>query len=90
VTDATGLTGQYDYVLCSIFDDDDEGTDATGLTGQYDYTLVFLSEAAQSVDSDAPTLVTAIQEQLGLKLERDKGLVDVIFIDHVEKNPTAN
>jgi len=65
-------------------------TDATGLTGEYDYTLVFLSEAAQSVDSDAPTLVTAIQEQLGLKLERDKGLVDVIFIDHVEKNPTAN
>lgn len=65
-------------------------TDATGLTGEYDYTLTFLRESATESDSDAPTLLTAVQEQLGLKLEKGRGSVDVIFIDHVEKSPTAN
>ena len=70
-------------------------TDATGLTGQFDFTLTFMGEGGSgsgpsAVESDAPTLFTAIQEQLGLKLEQKKGLVYAIFIDHVEKNPTAN
>jgi uncharacterized protein (TIGR03435 family) len=43
-----------------------------------------------SADSAGPTLVEAIQEQLGLKLERKKGSVDVFVIDHVEKVPVEN
>jgi uncharacterized protein (TIGR03435 family) len=40
-------------------------------------------------DSGRPSFATALQEQLGLKLETSKGLVDVFVIDHVEK-PSEN
>jgi uncharacterized protein (TIGR03435 family) len=42
-----------------------------------------------TIDPNGPTLVTAIQEQLGLKLESTRGPVDVLVIDHVEK-PTPD
>jgi uncharacterized protein (TIGR03435 family) len=38
----------------------------------------------------APTLIVAVQEQLGLKLESKKGPVDILVIDHAEKVPTEN
>lgn len=41
-------------------------------------------------DADAPTLFTAIQEKLGLKLEAQKAPVDVYIIDHAEKVPSEN
>jgi uncharacterized protein (TIGR03435 family) len=37
-----------------------------------------------------PNLVTAVQEQLGLKLESKKGPLDLIVVDHIEKTPTEN
>ena len=42
-----------------------------------------------SVDGNEPPLFTALLEQLGLKLERTRGPVDVLVIDHVER-PTPN
>jgi uncharacterized protein (TIGR03435 family) len=61
--------------------------DRTGLTGRYDFTLKY---TYQSTDPDSyPTLTTAIQEQLGLRLERTRGSVDVLVIDHIEK-PSEN
>jgi uncharacterized protein (TIGR03435 family) len=71
--------------------------DKTGLTGRYDFTLTFAREsatpAAASGDappsSDAPDVMTAIQEQLGLKLVSAKGMMDVLVIDHVER-PVVN
>ena len=65
--------------------------DKTGLTGQYDFNLQW-SEAAAASDGaskDAapaagPSLLDAIQEQLGLKLVPQKGPEDVVVIDHVE------
>ncbi|MBV8845515.1 MAG: TIGR03435 family protein [Bryobacterales bacterium] len=40
--------------------------------------------------SDAANLFTAVQEQLGLKLDKKKGPLDVLVIDHMEKTPTEN
>jgi uncharacterized protein (TIGR03435 family) len=61
--------------------------DKTGLTDRYDFTLKY---TYQSTDPDSyPTLTTAIQEQLGLKLESSKGPVPVLVIDHIER-PSPN
>lgn len=73
-------------------------TDATGLTGKYDYTLYWADSGARVVGPDGaiaddeagPNIFTAIQEQLGLKLESRKGQVQVLVVDHVEKTPTEN
>jgi len=61
--------------------------DQTGLTGTYDFTLEFAPPEA--TDSPLPSLVTALQEQLGLKLEVTNALVEVLVIDHAEK-PTPD
>jgi uncharacterized protein (TIGR03435 family) len=61
--------------------------DRTGLTGKYDYVLEW------SFDSDAsiagPTIFTALQEQLGLRLESVKAPVDTLVIDRIER-PSPN
>jgi uncharacterized protein (TIGR03435 family) len=78
--------------------------DQTGLTGLYDWTLTFDPQVLMSVmgqlgvnlpagaappPSDSPALLTAVQEQLGLKVQADRGLVDVLVIDGAEL-PTEN
>ena len=63
--------------------------DQTGLAGVYDFTLRYSDDLAAGADSSVPSIYTALQEQLGLKLESTKGPVDVIVIDHVER-PSAN
>jgi uncharacterized protein (TIGR03435 family) len=67
--------------------------DKTGLTGLYDFTLTYTSDAdAGSPASDAasgPTIFTALEEQLGLKLESAKGPVPVIVIDSIDP-PSEN
>jgi uncharacterized protein (TIGR03435 family) len=67
--------------------------DKTGLSGKYDFTLRWTPDTPQSVDAtgaDAgPSLFTALQEQLGLRLEATKSPVDIVVIDHAEM-PTAN
>jgi hypothetical protein len=81
-----------------------EVIDRTGFTGKFDLHLEFASDDAiaglpisrRPSDSDQPpdpaarpTIFTALQEQLGLKLESTKGPVEVIVIDRVER-PTEN
>ncbi len=75
--------------------------DRTGLTGKYEIKLEFTPEegagrgpgdgpeAAPPPDAAGPSLFTALQEHLGLKLESSKGPVEIIVIDRVEK-PTEN
>ena len=58
--------------------------DRTGLAGQFDVTLKWTPDAADS-DPAAISLFTAIQEQLGLKLEATKAPVEVLVIDGVQK-----
>jgi len=71
--------------------------DNTGLTGSYDFTLQWTPDSGQyrslggapipdpPADSDGVSLVTALQEQLGLKLESAKGAVEILVIDSAEK-----
>ena len=63
--------------------------DKTGLTELYDITLRWSPDDIGSSDASLPSLFTALQEQLGLKLEYNKNPIDVIVIDHIER-PSAN
>lgn len=64
--------------------------DQTGLAGRFDFRLKWTPDDAPSSDPNAPPgFFTAIQEQLGLKLEAVKAPVDVLVIDKVER-PSAN
>jgi bla regulator protein blaR1 len=71
--------------------------DKTGLTGTYDFSLNWKSDRngtfnTPASDASIPSLSTALQEQLGLKLEPQKGPMQVLVIDHAEKpaEPTQN
>ncbi len=64
----------------------------TGLSGKYDFVLSW-SYAAMRPDPppDAgPSIFSAIQEQLGLKLESEKIPVDTLIVDHIDKTPSEN
>jgi uncharacterized protein (TIGR03435 family) len=67
--------------------------DKTGLSGKYDFTLKWtpdVGEGANPASPDTgPSLFTALQEELGLRLQPTKAPVDVIAIDQVQL-PTAN
>jgi uncharacterized protein (TIGR03435 family) len=58
--------------------------DKTGLSGVYDLKLRWTPDDAAVADSEFPTLFTAIQEQLGLKLESAKESVPVLVIEHMD------
>jgi len=60
----------------------------TGLTGHYDFTLKWSPDETRPID-DAPSIFTAVQEQLGLKLQPAKGPVEVLVVDSVER-PSEN
>jgi uncharacterized protein (TIGR03435 family) len=73
--------------------------DRTGLSGVFDVNLDFapqglpggplVTDASAADPSGPPSIFTAIQEQLGLKLEPTTGPLDVLIIDHVER-PSEN
>lgn len=64
--------------------------DKTGLEGNYNITLDWAAdEGATDAKPDAPALVTAIQEQLGLRLDPQKLPMEVLVVDHVER-PSEN
>ena len=61
--------------------------DQTGLTGRYDFELRWTPDgpnAGASTNGDAPTLFTALEEQLGLKLVPKDALLDAVVIDRAE------
>ena len=76
--------------------------DMTGLTGFYDVKLEWTPDQAMPAPGDGtqpreapeppagPSIFTAVQEQLGLKLESRKGPLEVLVIDHAEMVPKGN
>ena len=74
--------------------------DRTGLTGVFDFELRWTPDQVESKpDAGAaklnaagdswPSFTTAIEEQLGLKLKSEKGQIEVLVVDHLEK-PSEN
>jgi uncharacterized protein (TIGR03435 family) len=68
--------------------------DKTGLTGTYDIKLTYTPERrvnglADPDLNDINIIFTAVQEQLGLKLEPQKAIIEVLVVDHAEK-PSEN
>jgi len=74
--------------------------DRTGLEGTFDIDLTFTPERVPqgvpppgapplAIDPNGPSIFTAVQEQLGLKLESERAPVEVLVIDHVER-PTPD
>ena len=71
----------------------------TGLTARYDFKLQWTPDTSQTVrtaddeppmdNASAPSIFAAIEEQLVLKLEVQRGSVEIVVIDHVER-PSAN
>lgn len=69
----------------------------TGLDGRYDFTLKWTNQQTASApgadsaaaESEAPSIFTALEEQLGLKLVPAKGMVEVVVIDSIER-PSEN
>jgi len=61
----------------------------TGLDGEYDFTLEWGDDRATAESSSGPSIFTAIQEQLGLKLDSKKGPIPVFVVEKAER-PTEN
>jgi len=80
VVDATGLPDRYDFSL--RYDPVDSGAAPGGANENQ-------PAGASATDANKPPLVSAIQEQLGLKLESRKAPVEVMVIEHVER-PSPN
>jgi len=80
-----------DFTLMMLYEVDKPLLDHTGLQGRYDFGLTFTKDESRVPlgGNSAPGLFTAIQEQLGLKLEAVKAPVDVLVIDAVTR-PSAN
>ena len=85
VVDKTGLTGKYDFTLQWTPEPGTAGTkEGMGGPGQKADAI-----GAPPLDPSGPSLFTAVQEQLGLKLESQKGTVVTIIVDRLEK-PSEN
>ena len=102
VSDETGLKGDYDFTL--EFDPEGSlggrggmmrmlgpppGGGGGGAPGG-GASASGEGPSANPPESDAATLFTALQDQLGLKLEQKRGPLDVLVIDHSEKSPLEN
>jgi len=95
-TAMTGLSSYLQTLLGNVV------LDKTGLTGNYDFKLTWVPDEAQAgkpgaqglpatngAEESGPSIFTALQEQLGLKLDASKGPVETLVIERVEK-PSEN
>jgi uncharacterized protein (TIGR03435 family) len=82
VIDKSDLKGSYDIKLEWTPDRGESGREALGLPPTPE-------AATPAAPSTGPSIFTALQEQLGLKLEPTRGPVEIIVIDHAER-PSAN
>ena len=82
---AVDMAGLADRLSGSFFHLDRPVIDHTDLKGPYDFTLNWLAK-----DPTGPSLFTAIEEQLGLRLATEKLPSRILIVDRVNREPTAN
>ena len=66
--------------------------DKTGLTGNYELTLRYSGQVVNGAERPAeelPSIFTAVQEQLGLKLEADRAPLQLVVVERIER-PTED
>ena len=81
-----------DFALMMLYEVQRPLVNQTGLTGRYDFDLKFTKDlqAATVADANAaPGLFTAVQEQMGLRLDAVKAPAPVLVVDAIER-PSAN
>jgi uncharacterized protein (TIGR03435 family) len=78
-----------DFALSMQYFMDKPVVNQTGLQGHFDFTLQWTTGLGPATNSDLPGMFTAIQEQLGLKLEATRGPVEVLVVDSLER-PSQN
>jgi uncharacterized protein (TIGR03435 family) len=66
-------------------------TDKTGLNGQFYFGFTFQRSDYVNTDAaEAPNIFDAVEQELGLRLEKERGPVEFLVVDHVEKIPVEN
>jgi uncharacterized protein (TIGR03435 family) len=93
----SGRDGQMDFTDASLetvaislsYELDRIVLDETGLKGKYDLTLKWTPDEERRAADAGPSIFTAVQEQLGLKLKSTTGPVDTVVVDHIER-PSPN
>ena len=78
--------------LLSRFERERPIIDNTGLSGMYEIKLEWAMQQSQKPDRDpsGSSLFTALEEQLGLRLEARKGPVEILVVESAEKVPAVN
>jgi uncharacterized protein (TIGR03435 family) len=59
--------------------------DRTGLTGRFDVDLQWNPGTSTDGGDDRPSIFTAVQDELGLKLESTRAVLDVLVVEHLER-----
>jgi uncharacterized protein (TIGR03435 family) len=61
----------------------------TGIKGVFDFELKWAPDDGRD-NANGPSIFTAVQDQLGLKLEPRRGRMEIVVVDHAERVPTEN
>jgi uncharacterized protein (TIGR03435 family) len=83
VVDMTGLAGNYEFTLVFL-------PEFRNMPGMVMAGRGPAPGGPEATTDDAPALLAAVQDQLGLKLDQKKAPIDLVVIDHLEKTPTEN
>ena len=87
---ATSIAELADRLSGPVFKLDRPVVDMTGIKGVYDFTLNWAPDGAPPDGHSGASIFTALQEQLGLKLEARTIVFRILVVDHAEKAPASN
>lgn len=86
----SSMAGLADRLSESVFKLDRPVVDQTGIEGGYDFTLQWAPEGVPIDGQDSPSIFTALEEQLGVRLEPRKMPFRILVIDSADRVPSAN